>query len=129
MKTKSSATHRALIRLVTSTPDAPDHLTATTKQWYRSVVEEYELDAHHLMLLQSAAETWDELQECRALIARDGLIIEGREGGVRAHPASAILRTARITFARLIRELDLDVAEPGHADTRYRPPALRSNRR
>ena len=108
-------------------PKAPLHLTEQTRIWWRSVLREYALEPHHIRLLQAAAECWDRLQEARQLLARDGLVIEGREGGMRPHPAAAIERDSRIAFARLIRELDLDVEPP--ASDRTSPAALRSNRR
>ena len=90
-------------------------------------MREYQLEPHHMRLLQAAAECWDRLQQARELLQRDGLVIEGREGGMRPHPAAAIERDSRIAFARLIRELDLDVEPP--ASARTAPAPLRSNRR
>lgn len=109
------------------TPKAPAHLSDPTRAWWRSVVRDYALEPHHMRLLQAAAECWDRLQEARELLARDGLVIEGREGGMRPHPAAAIERDSRIAFARLVRELDLDVEPPAAAARR--PPPLTSNRR
>ena len=86
-----------------------------------------QLDAHHLKLLQAAAEAWDRACEAQSILSRDGLIIAGREGGVRPHPAVAIRRDAEVSFARLLRELDLDT-EPA-SGLRTAPPSLRSNRR
>ena len=106
---------------------APDHLSESTRVWWRNVIKNYELEPHHVRLLQAAAECWDRLQQARELLARDGLVIEGREGGMRPHPAAAIERDSRIAFARLIRELDLDVEPP--ATARTGPAGLRSNRR
>jgi P27 family predicted phage terminase small subunit len=108
-------------------PKAPAHLSDSTRVGWRSVVSEYQLEPHHLRLLQAAAECWDRLQQARELLARDGLVIEGREGGMRPHPAAAIERDSRIAFARLIRELDLDVEPP--SSVRTSPAGLRSNRR
>ena len=62
---------------------APAHLSDSTRDWWRSVVREYQLEPHHMRLLQAAAECWDRLQQARELLQRDGLVIEGREGGMR----------------------------------------------
>ncbi|MCK1657125.1 P27 family phage terminase small subunit [Bradyrhizobium sp. 151] len=104
----------------------PAHFSKSTKMWWRSVVSEYQLEPHHLRLLQAACEAWDRLQQSRELLLRDGLVVEGREGGMRPHPAVAIERDCRIGFSRLVRELDLDVEPP--ASSPRRPPALVSNR-
>jgi len=77
------------------------------------------------MLLQAAGEAWDRLQQSRALLDSQGLTLAGREG-VKVHPAVAIERDSRLAFARLIRELDLDLDPPAAAD--MRPPKLRSVR-
>ena len=90
-------------------------------------MREYQLEPHHMRLLQAAAECWDRLQQARELLQRDGLVVEGREGGMRPHPAAAIETDSRTAFARLIRELDLDVEPP--ASARTAPAPLRSNRR
>ena len=108
------------------TPKAPAHLAEPTRTWWRSVVRDYALEPHHLRLLQAAGECWDRLQQARELLLRDGLVVEGREGGARPHPAVAIERDSRIGFSRLVRELDLDTEPP--ASNRSGPVGLRSNR-
>ena len=60
------------------------------------------------------------------LFYRDGLTVTTADGGMKAHPAVAIERDARLAFARLVRELDLDAGAPSGGS---RPPALGSNRR
>jgi phage terminase small subunit len=92
-----------------------------------SSTRDYQLDTHHLKLLQAACEAWDRACEAQLILSRDGLVIAGREGGVRPHPAVAIRRDAEISFARLLRELDLDTEAP--SGLRTAPPSLRSNRR
>ena len=109
------------------TTKAPAHLAEPTRAWWRQVVRDYQLDTHHLKLFQAACEAWDRAEEAQRILARDGLVIAGREGGVRPHPAVAIRRDAENSFARLLRELDLDT-EPA-SGLRTAPPALRSNRR
>jgi len=90
------------------------------------VLDDYELQGHHVRLLTLAAEAFDRCDQAREIIAKDGLTIPTGDGGLKAHPAVAIERDARLAFARLIRELDLDTEPPTEA---RRPPGLRSNRR
>ena len=108
-------------------PRPPDHLRPPTQVWWTSVLKDYALEDHHLRLLQAACESWDRAQEAREILARDGIVVGGREGGMRPHPAVGIERDSRLAFVRTLRELDLDVEAPG--PERTGPPALRSNRR
>lgn len=103
----------------------PDHLSDAAASWWASVVEDYDLEPHHIELLTLAAEARDRAEQARRLIEAEGLIVATTTGGTKTHPAVAVERDSRIAFARLVRELDLDADAP--AD-RSRPPALRSNR-
>lgn len=105
---------------------APAHLSEETAQWFKSVHADFDLEPHHDKLLSLACEAFDRCQQARALIDADGPVTRTADGGMKAHPAVAIERDARLAFARLLRELDLDAEGPSE---RARPPALRSNRR
>ena len=94
--------------LAKNTPRPPDYLRPETRQWFASVVADYELQGHHVRLLTLAAESWDRIQQAREILEREGITIAGREGGVRPHPCVAIERDAKISFARLIAQLSLD---------------------
>jgi hypothetical protein len=59
------------------------------------------------------------------LLERDGLVVVDDRKNVRAHPCVTIEKDSRIAFARLVRELDLDVEPP--RSSRVGPPSLRSN--
>ena len=110
-----------------SLPAPPAHLSADAQSWWRAVVTDYALELHHQRLLQSACESWDRMQQARQAIAdHGGLTFTDPKGTIRAHPAVAMERDARISFARLVRELDLDTGAPSEAP---RPPAITSNRR
>lgn len=111
---------------MTDTVDPPDHLRPETAAWWRSVLEDYDLEAHHVRLLRLACESWDRCDQARELLNSDGLTVRTADGGMKAHPAVAIERDARLAFARLVRELDLDAGAPAAPP---RAPALRSNRR
>ena len=106
-------------------PRAPAHLEEPTRAWWRSVVTTYELSEHHLRLLTLAGESWDRCKAARKAIAEKGMTFDDRFGAPHARPEVAIERDARLAFARLLRELDLDVELPSVSS---RPPALRSNR-
>jgi hypothetical protein len=102
---------------------APAHLRSDTRRWWTSVVAKWELEEHHVRLLTLAAEAWDRGQGAREAIARDGLTTPTRDGGQKLSPLVRIEQMAAITFARVLRELDLDLEPPAHA---RRPPHLRS---
>ena len=102
----------------------PKHLRADTAAWFSTVVKEYELDSHHVRLLTKACEAWDRSEQAREAIAKHGMTYEDRFGAPRARPECAIERESRLAFARLVRELGLDVAPPSES----RPNALRANR-
>jgi P27 family predicted phage terminase small subunit len=89
-------------------PKPPKHLSAISRSWWSSVAREYNLQPTAYHLLTAACEALDRLNQARELIARDGLLIVGPRGGMRAHPAIAIERDSRIALARLIAALDLE---------------------
>jgi P27 family predicted phage terminase small subunit len=97
----------------------PSHLQPESKAWFTSVVSDYELQEHHLKLLQLACEAWDRCADARQQLKKDGIVIEGREGGCRPHPAVAIERDSANRFAALVKQLGLDEEE---APRMGRPP-------
>jgi phage terminase small subunit len=104
---------------------APKHLQPATARWFRHVLQSFDLEQHHVRLLQLAAQAWDQAEEARAALATHGSTYTDRFGCPKARPEVAIARDATIAFARLIRELDLDVDPPSAPS---RPAPLRSNR-
>ena len=114
------------MKLVSDLPQPPAHLSPSARDWWTSCVGHYVLEEHNLRLLQLACEAWDEAQKARQQLAEEGLTVPGRKSGIRPHPCIAIEHSARLTVARLIRELDLDTEPP--ASDRVGPPPLFSNR-
>lgn len=91
-----------------SLPAAPRHLSRRSKELWRSVLEDYELEIHHRELLRLALEALDRCEEARKAIAKDGPFVPTRSGRPAAHPALAVERDSRLAAARLLRELDLE---------------------
>jgi hypothetical protein len=77
------------------------------------------LESHHLRLLVLAGEAWDRGQQARAAIAEHGPVYTDRFGQPTVRPEISIERDSRIAFARLLRELALDVSVPDS-----RPPGI-----
>src|SRR4051812_30486789 len=105
----------------TKKTSAPSHLKAATKAWFDSVLAEYELEPHHIRLLTLAAQSWDRAEQARQDLSVHGLTFDDRFGQPHARPEVAIERDNRISFARLLRELALDVSQPDES----RPPGIR----
>jgi P27 family predicted phage terminase small subunit len=106
---------------------APEGLAPSTASWFRSVCKDYVLEPHHVRLLTMACRAWDRSEQARQMLDDEGLTTRDRYGTAKAHPAVAIERDCRTQFARLVRELDLDVEAP--RSERVGPPGLKSNRR
>jgi hypothetical protein len=86
--------------------------------------DEFDLDSHHVRLLTQACEPLDRSELARESLAKQGLTYTDRFGSLKARPECAIDRDNKISFARLIREIGLDVSPPAES----RPTTLRGNR-
>jgi phage terminase small subunit len=102
---------------------APSHLHPETRAWVESVLSEYVLEEHHRRLLVLAGEAWDRNVQARQAIDKHGMVFTDRFGGEKTRPEVAIERDMKTVFARLVRELQLDVEAP--PETSRRPPMLR----
>lgn len=97
---------------------APRHLSTRSGRFYRRIVKDYALEAHHEELLRRCCEAMDRADEARELLEADGLTVTDRYGQVKPHPCVNIERDARLHVARLLRELDLE----GEPSPDPRPP-------
>jgi phage terminase small subunit len=100
----------------------PARLKAATKKFFKQVLIEYDLESHHIRLLTLACEAWDRAQDTQAALDKGGLIYNDRFGCPRPRPEVKIKEQAEIIFARLIRELNLDIEPPRSGSGR--PPRL-----
>jgi len=87
---------------------APAHLSAAAKKLWARLTADFHLDdAAGMLLLQSACEAFDRLQEARRLIDKEGAIVRDRWGQAKSHPACGIERDARGQMHGALRLLKL----------------------
>lgn len=103
-------------------PKPPPHLTPRARRLWREIVDGFELEGHHLRILEVALTAMDRGAAARAVIDKEGAVFPDRFGQPKPRPEVAIERDAAITFMRGLRELGLDSAA---LDEAPRPPALR----
>lgn len=102
-------------------PQAPVFLAEAGRTFWTRVLREFELDGPSLELLALACKQADRAAEARAILAAQPLTYPDRFDQPREHPAVAIERNATIAFARLVRELALDVEPPADSRPPRRP--------
>lgn len=89
--------------------ETPDHLSPESKIWFARIAADFVLGHHDLLVLQSAAEAWDRVQECRRILAVEGLTFVDNRKAIRPHPLVQVEITNRTSFARHIRDLALPI--------------------
>lgn len=87
-------------------------LSAEAQNWLSYLSVRFDLEPHEAMLAQQAAQTWDEIVAAKKLVAKHGLVVHTDRGGLKSNPAVAVLKDARLLFARLVKQLDVGVALP-----------------
>jgi P27 family predicted phage terminase small subunit len=94
-------------------PPAPKALSANGRRLWNSLLLAYAIDDEAgLLLLQTALEARDRMDEATAILKRDGLVL-GENGTRKQHPACAIERDARLAMLACLKQLNLTI-EPLH---------------
>lgn len=89
---------------------APKHLNPAARRWRATLAREYGIaDAGGAALLTSAAESWQDVAEYRAIRQREGSIVLDRFQQPKPHPAAALERDARAQLLKALAALNLDV--------------------
>jgi hypothetical protein len=92
----------------------PKHLSSASRRWFAMMVDDYQIeDSGGLAVLTLAARALDRAEAAKAIIDRDGMLVEDRFGCAKAHPACAVERDARAAMLAAIRNLHLDL-QPNH---------------
>jgi phage terminase small subunit len=92
--------------------DTPAGLSLTAAAWWHSVTSNYALEDHHKKILECACRAWDRAAQAAALVDAEGLVTYDRFQQAKVHPACLVERDNRALFARLVRELGLDLDSP-----------------
>jgi len=85
----------------------PVGLQARGARFWQTVNETWLIDADERELLIETCRQLDLCESLADVLARDGVLAEGSQGQIRAHPVVAELRAARLALARLVAHLDL----------------------
>lgn len=93
--------------------------SATAAAWTKAVKAKYELCEHHELLLELAARCWDRTEGCRRIVERDGPTFTDRFGTPHMRPEAILEQRGRLDFAKLCRELGLDLAGDDDAPRPY----------
>jgi len=91
---------------------APNYLSKKAKDFFNNILELYEFEDHHIKTLILAADCLDRIEEARAYVKKEGPYYKDRFRQPRPNPALKTIEQNKIIFARLIRELNLDIDEP-----------------
>lgn len=102
-------------------PAAPKSLgTAGKRIWtdlHAELPEGYVFDARELSNLESAATLRDVLDDLRAAVKRDGVLVAGSTGQKVVHPALPEIRQTAQAIARHLGQLELPSEETGKGET------------
>ena len=83
-----------------------------SKAFWRTVTKGWELEPHHVRLLQIACESWDRALEAREAVTASGPYFTDRHGNIKPHPGIAVEQQSRKQFIASLREIGLDVKAP-----------------
>ena len=90
----------------------PQHLSAASGALFKGIVGDYHLEGWHIRLLTEALGSLDRAEQARTQLDTDGLTTTTRLGELKSHPLLLVERDARNTFARLMKQLGLDLEAP-----------------
>ena len=103
-----------------ASPRAPAGTGPAGRRLWRATLDGYVLTEHELVLLQQATRVIDHLDQLDAQLTANGLLVAGRAGELKVHPALAEARQQRLVLAKLLSALRLPVEDS---------PSARSQRR
>lgn len=92
---------------------APNGLSKESAAWWREAVRQFDFrTAGELAVLTEAARSLDRIAECRDVIQREGLFINGARGLVQ-HPAARLEQQHRSLVLQACRQLGISSPAEG----------------
>jgi len=99
----------------------PEHLKEEGSLFWDGVLSDYDLEEkHHLKLLEKSCECLDGIAQDQRHQRKHGCYIKDRFGQWKENPSRQSERNLKVLFARLMRELGLDLEPPKE----NRPPEI-----
>ena len=91
----------------------PQHLQDEGCAFWQAILSDYDLDeGHHLKLLELACESLDRIAQARRHLRKHGCFFLDRFKQLKENPSGKVERDNKVLFARLMRELGLDLEPP-----------------
>lgn len=87
---------------------APQHLSKEMQKFYKSIMNDFALEPHHIVLLTRACEHLDRAGQARQIVDAEGITTLDRYGSVKPHPAVDIALKSDNAARMLLKELNLD---------------------
>jgi hypothetical protein len=109
-----------LTRTTADTKPTIKHLSRESADFFRKIIDGYELEEHDVLLLIKAMEAQDLAEKCRKILDKEGLTYTDRFNAPRARPEAKILNDSRNAVKNIFRELGLSLAD----DNKSRPPLI-----
>ena len=92
--------------------DCPIHLSDEAKAIWAHIVEQFDTEFDHRVLLREALEAWDTAQLCRARVAADGAIVKHPNGMEYINPHHKAEMAARAYFLKAWKDLGVGYMPP-----------------
>ena len=94
---------------------APAGLSAASKDIWNSVQAEWVLDCAQQVLLQTALEAYDRMQQAKAQVDGDGITVTTASGLVKPHPSLRTEKEAGSRFLQAWRQIGFGLDPPAEA--------------
>ena len=107
-----------------SAPEEDRGATDAGRLLWRSVVADFELEEHELLLLEQAVRTVDGLEALHEVITAEGVMVGSGEGA-RPHAALVEARQQRILLARILAALRVPTGDEEDSSRQQRRVGVR----